>query len=521
MLTWIRILTAAASGVALMYISAPANLHWLHWVSFLPLFWALREGDDAGNAVLGYITGYLGVFSCFFWLGETVVRFSNIPLFASLVVPHIYAFAFGAPYLVFGMVHPMRRATGRAWVVLFPALWVVTEWLVPSLFPYFQGVSQYRTPTVFQLASVTGVYGVSYLVLLTNCMAAEFVYCRQDRRPLPWLGGALVLVAWLGNGWFGASRLERVEATLAEARVVKVAILQQDVTMEERLAGSAREAVESWFRLSARVRKLAPDLVVWPEGSSPYNPDEPPMVEALKKLVANGKYELLLGGGTREVWVDGVTGDPSAVFFNSAYLMGRDGEFKGRYDKMVPLPFGEYIPLSGIFPVLREIIKGPGDFRAGTTPTIFQADGYTFAVPICYEAILERTVRKMKDADLFINITNDAWFGDTASPHQHAMLAAVRSVEFGRPTLRLAYTGISMIVEPSGRIVYETRPFQEVTEVVPLRLGRVETVYARTGNWFAALCLLASSATVAWMARRRLSPRDPSCPAAARGPGAA
>lgn len=504
MLTGSRLLAAAVSGIALVVISPPANLHWLHWFSFVPLLWALRDDDHAGNFVLAWITGYLGVFTCYFWLAETVVRFSNMPGIISLVVVHVYALAFGFPYaLVFVWVRPLRRAFGAAWIPLLAALQVTVEYGVPALFPYFQGVSQYRVAPIWQLASITGVGGVTALVFLVNAALAEGVYRYRERRPLPWRILAVMVAIWTANLVYGSWRYRRVEETLSEGPRIRVAMMQQDITMEERYSGTAQAAVQSWFDLTARILGKDVDLVVWPEGSSPYNPDEPPMKGALEQLVKAGKFEILVGGGTREGGFDPETGEPDFTYYNSCYLMNRTGEIAGRYDKMVPLPFGEYIPFAETFPFLADIIQGPGDFRAGTTPTVFEADGYTFAVPICYEAILTRIVRKMKNADLFINITNDAWFGDTASPHQHAMLAAVRSVEYGRPTLRIAYTGINMVVEPHGRIRYETDPFEDVVEINTLRLATFDTPYWRWGDWFPAGCALASLLSLLLLRRRR------------------
>src|SRR5262249_25445200 len=130
---------------------------------------------------------------------------------------------------------------------------------------------------------------------------------------------------------------------------------------------------------------------------------------------------------------------------------------------------------------------------------------------ICYEAILDATMRDMARAELFVNITNDGWFGDTAAPHQHAMLAAAQAMELGRPLLRIAYTGVSLIAEPSRRIEAETKPFTEVAEVRTLRLASVETIYAR-GGWlfpWACVALAAGSIAFAW---RRGKRRDAALP---------
>lgn len=500
-----RLLAALASGAILTVISPPIGLHYLHWFSFLALFWSLQEGQNRRNALLGYASGWLGVFLLFYWLIETVVRFSNLPWIAAFAVLVIFASAFALPYaLVFGSVHWFRQRLGTAWVWLTPAVLVSVERLGPALFPYYQGVSQYRTPLTWQLASVTGVLGLSYLVMLTNAALAEgLIYRRREGRPQPWGLYAAVGGLFIANLAFGFWRHGAVEQTLAAAPTLRVAILQQHTTMEERLSHSRRDALDSWLRITEKVMDQSPDLVVWPEGALPYNPDEPKVAELLGGMARSGNFAFLVGGGTSE------KAPPESgrryIHYNSCYLFDRQGKITGRYDKMVPLPFGEYIPFSDTFPFLKDIIEGPGDFRAGTTPTRFATDDYSFTTPICYEAILNRAMWALATGDLFVNITNDAWFGDTASPHQHAMLAAVQATQFGRPMLRIAYTGVCFIVEPHGDIKAETKPFEEVATVESLRLATVPTIYQRGGWIFAWLCVGASVAGFVLGRRRGLS----------------
>ncbi len=504
---FVRLCAALASGAVLMFVSPPVNLHGLHWFSFLPLFWALRPGEHRTNAKLGYAAGWIAVFLLFYWLVDTIRLFSSLPFVAALLVQIVFASAFAIPYaLVFGSVHWLRERFGAGWVWLVPAVLVAAEKLSPALFPYYQGVSQYRNPYTWQLASVFGAYGLSYLVMLTNAALAEgLFYRRAEGAAQPWRLYGAVLAIFLGNIGFGAWRHAAVEQELASARILQVSLLQDDVTMDERRFTSAREDLNAWVRLTRQLDGKKVDLVVWPEGAVPYNPSDPKVLEYLGKLTSSGGYELLVGGGTSEK-APPETGR-KYIHYNSCYLIDRAGALKGRYDKMVPLPFGEYIPFSETFPFLNGLIEGPGDFRAGKTPTVFQADGYTFTVPICYEAILDRQMWKLKDADLFVNITNDAWFGDTASPWQHAMLSAVQATQYGRPLLRVAYTGVCMVVEPHGDILYETKPFVEFAGVVPLRLAQVETAYVRGGWVFAWLCVAASA--MAWGFGRGRAPRSP------------
>ena len=518
----LRLVAALASGAILCVVSPPIGQHWLEWFSFIGLFWALRPGEHRRNAWLGYATGWIAVFLLFGWLIETIVVFSNLPWVAALVIHMIFATAFALPYaLVFGSVHWLCERFGLLWVFLTPAVQVAVEQLSPALFPYYMGVGQYQTLPIWQGASVFGVTGISYLLILVNCVLAEALYRHKEGRPQPWGALAGVGALWLCNLGFGFYRLDALRSEAASAPVLKVSQLQQNVTMEERLAASIIEGLQDWMVLTRKIARQGADLVVWPEGSIFFNPNDEKEARALgersprqffEDLAKAGKFDFLIGGGT-------IQPDPAAPrgvsAFNSVYLFTREGELTERYDKMVPLPFGEYIPLSDTFPILREWIEGPGDFQAGKRPTVFTghtADGsaFTYTVPICYEAILEGQMwtmyrgEKADPVDLFVNITNDGWFGDTAAPHQHGMLAAVQAIHFGRPVVRSAYTGVSFNVTPWGELEHVTAPFTEEARVVELRLSRVDTVYTAGGWLFPYLCVGLSAA--AFVRGRRRGP---------------
>jgi apolipoprotein N-acyltransferase len=512
-----RVLAALFSGVVLSFVSPPNGFAWLHWVAFVPLFCTLVPDQPKLNFKLGYITGVSGVFCLFFWLAQTIDLFSNIPLAAASLVVLLFALVWGLPYGLLAMaIHPLRQRYGHGWILLFPTVWIAVEYLWPSLFPYYQGVGQYRTPWIWQLASVFGAYGISYLIIAVNAALASFVpsnlsgFAPLERRPLiPAAVVGLLMAATLG---FGAWRFQMVEDVLATAPRLKASILQQKITMVERMAERrGTTAFRSWVDITRPILGQPVDLVVWPEGSMPYNPTEERVAAVLKKLTVEGNFNFLVGGGTME---DDPTGQDDYIAHNSCYLFNRQGEVTGRYDKMVPLPFGEYLP----WPIsyLRGYIRGPGNFHAGTEAHVFTADRMTtegpvpfrFTTPICYEAILERAMRKLMDTDIFVNITNDGWFGDTAAPHQHAMLSVAYATSLGRPMLRVAYTGISMVVEPHGVIREETKPYTDVSRIVEIPLASFETPYRTWGAAFpllAALTGLGSLAYALWPRRMLVS----------------
>ncbi len=505
---WMLRVSAATGGAAALSILAPPhNVHWLHWVVYLPMLWAIRPGARRFNIGLSWWYGIVGVGLLFWWIVETITIFSPfIPMPGAVAILGLFSAAFGAPYvLLWPAVHPLRRRLGAGWVLALPALQVVIEWLSMSLllFPYNHGVSQYRVPLTWQLASVTGVWGLTYLVFLVNCALAEVMYRRQEGRafPLGTVSGAAATLSAVVL--FGAWRFERVEAILAEAETVSLLQLQTSKGMEERMFESPRTAFDEWVTLT----EAAPpgtDLVVWPEGACAYtlnaNDDRPNLAQVrLSKLAKDKGVELVVGGGSRTREADESMGELRTRVFNSVYWFGSDGEVVGRYDKMVPLPFGEYLPFGEWLPGLADALA-IGDFKAGEEAIVFDTAVGRAASPICYEAILPGVVRRFRDVELLITVTNDAWFGDTANPHQHAMLAAVRATELGTPVVRTAYTGISMVVEPHGVIHHETEPFTDVARVVTFRNSHVPTLFGRLGNWFVWLCLLGLAA--AWGATR-------------------
>jgi apolipoprotein N-acyltransferase len=530
----LRILVTAASAVLLAFIAPPVNLHAIHWLAYVPMMLILRVPDRPrrvrawvrdSDTWLAIMYGVLAQSAIFFWIVETITRFTDIPTIAALGILGLFSVVFGAPYILLWWLYaPLRRAFGPWWVLAFPAALVVLEWLGSFiiLFPYHQGIAHYRVPSTFQLVSVTGVWGVSWLVMFVNACFAAVILAFRDGKGIPW--------AWLGaaaglwgivNLW-GIWRYNAVEATLTESKVLRVLQVQDDIDMLDRMERYPCETWNYWYGATARLQRGQADLAVWSEGASVYalnmarkprkyrdapceDIDDP--AGRLGDLAARLDLELLVGSSAYET-VQLPDGRPQRRSFNSVYHVRRDGSLT-RYDKIVPLPFGEYIPLSDTFPFLRDLIEGPGNFQAGVEPVVFAGEDARYATPICYEAILPAVCRSFPDPDLLVNGSLDTWFGNTSAPHQHAMLAAARSTELGIPLFRNAYTGVSMVVEPHGRIVHETEPYREVARVVPVRLGKVPTLYRTLTpwglqDWFVLVCglgLAVGRFGIPWMRR--------------------
>ncbi|MEN0064099.1 MAG: apolipoprotein N-acyltransferase [Myxococcota bacterium] len=492
----VRLLVVIAAAAFLAVLAPPANWHRWHWFAYLPMFWALDPRTPRANRWLSWVYGAVGLAVIFRWITATITTFAPVvPWPAAATITGLFGIVYGLPHvLIWTAVHPLRRRLGSAWVLAWPAWFVLIEWVAMwlTLFPFNHGVSQYRAVYTWQLASITGIWGLTFLVAFVNAVLAEAMYRVQEGQRLPfgWFaaaGGTLAAVVT-----FGAWRYGQVEAMLREAPTLRYGQIQTAKGMEWRLTHPANEAFDDWLRLTQSIPE-GTDLTVWPEGACPFslapqNGRVPARTRLLSKVAQDQNLELVVGAGTY-VRQEGEDGGRETINFNSVYHFERDGSLGERYDKMVPLPFGEYWPFGSFLKELSYQL-GIGNFRPGDTPVVFQGDRAKMASPICYEAILPHVCRRFDEAEMFVTVTNDAWFLDTSAPHLHAMLAAVRSTELGIPMIRSAYTGVSFVVEPHGAILHETVPFTDVARVVEVRLGQSETIYRRFGDWLVVVCAL-------------------------------
>jgi apolipoprotein N-acyltransferase len=240
------------------------------------------------------------------------------------------------------------------------------------------------------------------------------------------------------------------------------------------------------------------DLIVWPETAVPFFLREGgPLSQQVLDLAKEMQSYLLVGSPDR-------ARDISSRYYNSAFLISPEGKIVQKYDKIHLVPFGEYVPLKSLLFFVQKMATGIGDFSPGQAFTVFEAPAGRFGVLICFEAIFPDQVRRyvLAGADFLVNITNDAWFGDSSAPYQHLSMAALRAVENGVILVRAANTGISALVTPTGRIVKQSDLFVETVLSGTMARRSAETFYTRYGDVFAWGCGLISVVVLAPTRRR-------------------
>jgi apolipoprotein N-acyltransferase len=347
---------------------------------------------------------------------------------------------------------------------------------------------------------MTGVYGVSFLVVMGNVSITSFLdwmYPKQNQRSFsfPWqpaLAFLSILSAALTYGHWQINQ----QATLdRSAKSLSIGLVQPNIAQDKKWDKTyIDETLKLYTTLSQQTGPNL-DLLIWPEAATPFFFEkELAYQKTILSILRDSQSPLLFGSPTLRFEPDG-----RPYLLNSAYMLSPEKLMTGRYDKRHLVPFGEYIPLKSLLFFLEKLVVGIGDFKPGHGPmTLLLPDSSekvqpSFAVPICFEIIFPDLVRRMakEGANFLVTLTNDAWFGDSAAPYQHFSMAVFRAVENRLAVARAANTGISGFIGPDGHILTETPIFtqQSVTGSIPLRMS-TPTFYTEYGDVFSLGCVI-------------------------------
>jgi apolipoprotein N-acyltransferase len=339
------------------------------------------------------------------------------------------------------------------------------------------------------------VYGISFCIALSN--AAIFITClffsgktwQGKRVGLGYTVGSIMIFALIfGLIWFyGTGRIKHINELASGSPSVRVSIVQGNIDQDKKWDPEfQRSTILKYIKLSLRAKKDKSNLVVWPETATPFY------------FLRNVELSRLVQEGIREIDADFFIGSPALKFdketvehYNSVFLVGPDGSLYGKYDKAHLVPFGEYVPFKKWLPFLGKMVESVGDFHSGKKGQTIQWGKHVIGSQICYEIIFPNLARAMtqNNAELLINITNDAWYGRSSAPYQHFSMAKFRAVENRRSLIRAANTGISGFIDPSGKVIGSTELFQDAVMTANVPTLEIKTFYTRFGDLFAMACL--------------------------------
>jgi apolipoprotein N-acyltransferase len=498
-----RLTTAAGVTVAgaILALAYP-RMNWdaVAWIAVAPLLVVALLGGPRAAFFWGWLGGSVFFLGLLQWLNFTFMTFSAIP-FPLTWLPTAALAMYCALWvgLVMAAVAWVGARSAPLALGLAPFAWVAAEWGRGHLFGGFPwgllGYSQYARLPAIQIAELGGVYAVSFVVLAVNAAVAGVVMLPWRRAVAGVVLGAALLGLTLG---FGMWRLRDVPP----APKVRIAVMQPSIEQPLKYdPGHATTTLGIYLALSRRAAADNPALLVWPETSTPTPlARDGALLALLRGLAGDLKTPIVVGS----IDVEG-TGDGRGpmVLRNSAYLLTERG-IQGRYDKMHLVPFGEYVPLSGVIGFVRGWAEFISELEPGSRTVVFPGPPAPFGVVICYEGIFPELVRDFarNGARLIVNITNDAWFGRTSGPLQHLAMYPFRAVEHRTAVVRTANTGVSAFIAPSGQIMRRLPLYERdvMTEEVPLRTRT--TVYTRFGDWVAYLGLAVTAAALGARALR-------------------
>ena len=457
---------------------------------------------------LGLSSGVVYFAGTLYWLVETMTTFGGLAtpvaaLAALLLVAYLSLF----PAACAIALARLSRALGPAAALTVSPVWVATELgrqYVWDGFPWaLLGYSQVTWLPMAQLASITGVYGLSALLALTAGVAAYMVVETGGRR---WaVAGATIALVATCAGW-GQWRLSRA-ALLTRGEGVRVAVVQGNIAQEDKWNPALADLItDRYMSMTRQALADGATFIIWPESATPFELERD-LVRgaAIRRLALEGNATLLIGSDQVEpIRAEEQRTRASQRLYNAAFLVRPDGRIGAVYRKMHLVPFGEYVPAQRLLFFVGPIVEAVSDFVPGQEAVMLPVGDHKVSTAICYEVIFASLMRQfvVNGSELLTTITNDAWYGRSSAAYQHWEQASMRAIEGGRYLARAANTGISGFVDPYGRVLQKSHLFEQVLLVADLRFIRERTIYSRIGDLVAWVSLAFTAAAL--LAARRM-----------------
>jgi len=499
---WFRLFIAVVSGVALSFSYTGFYLSIYSWVCVGALFIALFGATPRVAFFCGYIHALSFVLTSVPWIAEVLAVHGGLPRAGGWGVLFLIASVWGVANggATWAINRLSRRSITLACIAA-PFFWIDVEvfrtYLPEISFPWnLLGYPAAANGALVQLTTLTGIYGLSFIVAAFNALLA---WCDAETRHSPkrrlaaLLGttAALLLIMLVGPRFVPAAASAQHTARAVQLNFPEVDDFPSDWFAQHQ---ADLEEIQRYSLLPSRQHS---DVLVWPETPAPFSYQDIRFARLATDLAVKFQHPFIMG--VVEWKPERSNVGPSHIImvpYNSALMIDGLGRREFSYDKIHLVPFGEYEPFPLIHRVVSNVSSEVGGFRKGTSYAVGTfPNGYSFAVFICYEAIYGEEVRRFANngAQVFFNISNDGWFGHSAAAEQHVRMARVRAVENRRWLVRTTNNGVTVSVDPYGRVFRPLPKDVRAAADLPYDFRTDKTLYTRFGDWFAWLCVIVSA----------------------------
>jgi apolipoprotein N-acyltransferase len=516
---------ALLSSVLQVLVFPKPNLYFLAWIAMAPLLYALLRGrggegelfDSEGRSLrpftlwqgflIAWVSGIAWYVGTCYWIYPVMNGYGKVPALGAVLIMAGYCIIMGMHHGAFGaLVVLMGRRSNlgnRRPLLLAPVFWVAIEFFRERVtgVPWNPlGNSQIDNIPFARIAQTTGVYGLSFAVMLVNCAFVAALLLWGKRRKNLLISAAAAAIA-LQIGVF--AKPEPFTTTQQAVLVQEnVPLLDQSEWTPSYFDQTTADLVQLSVKAEPPHTDRNPGLIVWPESPAPFFIADPRLQKWLTAMAQDTNSYLVIGSL-------GQTEDAKGQqhLLNSALVMDPRGHVVGRYDKIHLVPFGEYVPLQNLLFFANKLTREVGDFGRGTERKVFDLNGTRYGVFICYESVFPGEVREFtaNGAQVLVNISDDLWYGETSAPWQHLQMSRMRAMENHRWVLLATNNGTTAAIDPFGRVVKQARRNVRTALLAPYAPDNEITFYSRYGDVFAWACVVISilAVFVRWRFRAR------------------
>ncbi|MCX7913181.1 MAG: apolipoprotein N-acyltransferase [Thermodesulfovibrionales bacterium] len=495
------------SGYLLVLSFPTTDFFPLAWIALFPILVQLYEESSSSAFKGGLLFGLVYFFGTTYWIYHALYFYGSLPLIVSISIVFLLSLYLSLyPALFCLLFSIVIKKTQLPALLIAPSFWTSLEFIRSYAFTGFPwssiGYSQYKFLPFIQISDITGIYGISFLIVAFNGLIADIIILRKIRKHKPLhpfshllIGIVLLLLTFVLTFSYGFYRLQQER----EGPYFKAAIIQGNIEQDKKWDPEYQQYVMNTYKsLTLQASKESPNIILWPETALPfYFAADKVLTEGLITYQTTLNSYLLFGSVLlKENTVSYTDNSGKATkLTNSAILLNPHGKVTYIYDKIHLVPFGEYVPMKSILFFLNKLVHGTGEYQPGDAYIKAITPYGSFATLICYEIIFPGMVRKffMDGGDFIVTITNDAWFGYTPGPFQHFSMAVFRAIENRKPLLRAANSGISGFIDSNGRIIAKTNIFERTFIFSETKIDKTKTVYTTFGDIFSYFCILFSA----------------------------